>query len=285
MTSRYITKTKQLFHPHSQRPMKKQFTYRHLLVACVLFLSGTATAATGLDQEEPVKALSEKYQEYKSSKVYEFSVKAGFNIGGTSPMGLPAEIRQINSFGPTLSLSIGGDVIRWFTPKWGLDLGIRFETKGMETNATVKNYTIKLLNDGSYIEGIYTGDVVTKVNNQYLTIPLQATYRPVKRWTLKAGIFASFLLRGNFDGEAKNGYMRTHPTEPKLETDAPYDFSSDIRQFDWGIDAGAEFVAYKHLSIYADLTWGLLPIFPSDFTAVGFKMYNVYLNLGFAYVF
>ena len=31
------------------------------------------------------------------AKKYEFSVKAGINIGGTSPMGLPAEIRGINS--------------------------------------------------------------------------------------------------------------------------------------------------------------------------------------------
>ena len=28
------------------------------------------------------------------AKKYEFSVKAGINIGGTSPMGLPAEIRH-----------------------------------------------------------------------------------------------------------------------------------------------------------------------------------------------
>ena len=46
-----------------------------------------------------------------------------------------------------------------------------------------------------------------------------------------------------------------------------------------------EFVAYKHLSVYGDLTWSLTPLFPGDFTAISFKMYNVYMNLGFAYVF
>ena len=153
---------------------------------------------------------------------------------------------------------------------------MRLETKGIETDATVKNYTIKLLNDGSYIECIYTGDVVTKVNNQYLTIPIQAAYKVNHRWNLKAGAYVSFLLRGNFDGEAKNGYMRTHPTEPKLETDAPYDFSVDIHRFDCGLDVGAEFVAYKHLSIYGDLTLGLTPLFPGDFTAVRSRMYNVH---------
>lgn len=265
--------------------MKKISIYRFIATAAAIAFTLPTFATNTAGENQPEKPLVEKYNDYKASKVYEFSVKAGFNIGGTSPMGLPAEIRQINSFGPTLSLSIGGDVIRWFTPKWGVNLGLRFETKGMETDATVKNYVIKLLNDGSYIEGIYTGDVVTKVNNQYLTIPIQAAYKVNHRWKLKAGAYVSFLLRGNFDGEAKNGYMRTHPTEPKLETDAPYDFSVDINRFDCGLDLGAEFVAYKHLSIYGDLTWGLTPIFPGDFTAVGFKMYNVYLNIGFAYVF
>ena len=273
--------------------MKKISIYRLIatVVAIAFTLPTFATNMTG--ENQPEKPLVEKYKAYKASKVYTFSVKAGFNIGGTSPMGLPAEIRQINSFGPTLSLSIGGDVTRWFTPKWGFCLGLRFETKGMETNATVKNYTIKLFSDGDYIEGLYTYDsrtnskatVTTKVNNQYLTIPAQASYKVNDRWILKAGAYVSFLLRGNFDGVAKNGYMRTHPTEPKLETDAPYDFSVDINRFDCGLDVGAEFVAYKHLSIYGDLTWGLTPIFPGDFTAVGFKMYNVYLNIGFAYVF
>ena len=60
-------------------------------------------------------------------------------------------------------------------PNGGVNLGLRFETKGMETDATVKNYTIKLLNDGSYIEGIYTGDVVTKVKQP---IPVHSPYRP-----------------------------------------------------------------------------------------------------------
>ena len=256
-----------------------------ILLLLATFSLSTAMARPLHDAESEKSSLSEKYQEYKSQKVYEFSVKAGFNLGGSSPMGLPAEIRQINGFSPTLALAITGDVTRWFNAHWGMTAGLRFEIKGMETNAGVKNYVIKLQNDGGYIEGNYWGDVITKVNNQYLTIPVQAAYRASERWTVRAGLYASFMLHGNFDGEALNGYMRTDPTDPKLETSAPYDFSEDLRNFDWGIDVGAQWVAYKHFSIYADLTWGMLPIFPDSFTAVDFKMYNVYVNLGFAYVF
>lgn len=77
--------------------MKKQFLYIFL---AVFSIGIPAQAITNQDVEEAA-TLAEKYQQHKKAKVYEFSVKAGFNIGGTSPMGLPAEIRQINSFSPT----------------------------------------------------------------------------------------------------------------------------------------------------------------------------------------
>ncbi|WP_455497179.1 porin family protein [Coprobacter sp.] len=220
------------------------------------------------------------------AKMYEFSVKAGINIGGTSPMGLPAEIRSINSYNPTLSFSLEGSVKRELTQKWGIMTGIRLETRAMETDAQVKNYQIRLLNDGKYIEGIFTGDVVTKVKNDYVTVPILAVYDISKRWDLKFGGFLSFLTRGDFSGTARNGYIREgNPLSQKLNVDATYDFSDDIRKFNAGLELGAEFVAYKHLSVYGDLTWSLTPIFPGDFTAISFKMYNVYMNLGFAYVF
>ena len=61
-------------------------------MAITFTLPTFATNMAGENHSE--KPLVEKYNAYKASKVYEFSVKAGFNIGGTSPMGLPAEIRQ-----------------------------------------------------------------------------------------------------------------------------------------------------------------------------------------------
>lgn len=37
----------------------------------------------------------------------EYEIKAGFSIGGTAPLPLPAEIRSIDSYKPTLAISIG----------------------------------------------------------------------------------------------------------------------------------------------------------------------------------
>ena len=87
-----------------------------------------------------------------------------------------------------------------------------------------------------------------------------------------------------------DGYLREdNPTGPKVEfTDnkvATYDFSNDLRHFQWGLQAGAGWRAFKHLNIYADLTWGLNNIFKNDFHTITFAMYPIYLNIGFGYAF
>lgn len=46
---------------------------------------------------------------------------------------------------------------------WGLTLGLRLETKNMTTEATVKNYGMKIINtNGGELEGLWTGGVKPK---------------------------------------------------------------------------------------------------------------------------
>ena len=225
-------------------------------------------------------------------KGLEYRIKAGFNIGGTSPLPLPAEIRKINSYRPGMQIAIEGNVIKWFDgTKWGGLFGVRFENKGMKTDAQVKNYHMVMdsydpVNPG-HMEGAWTGYVKTNVKNSYVTLPFQAIYKVSKRWDIKFGPYISFLTNGDFSGTAYDGYIREgDPTGEKAEvSEATYDFSNDLRTFQWGLDAGGEWRAYKHLSVYADLTWGLNSIFKKDFESISFNMYNVYLNFGFGYVF
>ena len=68
-------------------------------------------------------------------------------------------------------------------------------------------------------------------------------------------------------------------------TSADYDFTDDMRRFQWGLQAGGEFKAYKHLSVSLNLTWGLNGIFPSDYESVTFALYPIYATLGFNYLF
>ena len=124
----------------------------------------------------------------------EYEIKAGFSIGGTAPFPLPVEIRSINGYNPTLAISIGGEVTKWFAVqnKLGVIVGLRLENKAMTTNATVKNYGMEILGQGGErISGVWTGGVKTKVHTAGLTIPLMATYKLNNRWNIKAGPYFS----------------------------------------------------------------------------------------------
>ena len=67
------------------------------------------------------------------------------------------------------------------------------------------------------------------------------------------------------------------------ESIATYDFSDNLRKFQWGLQLGGEWRAFKHLNVYADLTWGLNDIFKKDFDTI--SLYPIYLNIGFGYAF
>ena len=224
---------------------------------------------------------------------WEYEVKAGISIGGSAPLPLPSEIRSIDSYNPTLAIMLEGNATKWMgiNKKWGIVTGIRFENKNMTTKATTKNYSMEIIgNDGNRIKGNWTGGVKTKVRNAYISIPVLAAFKISKRWNLKAGPYVSYLMDGEFSGEVYEGYLREGtPTGDKINFQdgaiATYDFSDDLRKFAWGIQAGADWKAFKHLKVFADLTWGLNDIFQNDFKTITFSMYPIYLNLGFAYAF
>ena len=230
---------------------------------------------------------------WSSLRGLEYEVKAGFSIGGTSPLPLPKEIRSIDSYNPNMAIAIEGNATKWFgsDKKWGMLLGLRLENKSMTTKATVKNYNMEIIGDGGEkVSGVWTGGVKTKVKNSYLTIPILAKYKLTKRWNLTVGPYFSYMLEGDFSGNVYEGYLRkTDPTGPKVEfTDgkvATYDFSNDLRKFQWAMQLGGEWKAFKHLNVYADLSWGLNDIFKKDFKTITFAMYPIYLNLGFGYAF
>ena len=261
--------------------MKK---YHFICIIAVLLAMVTGVQA----QEERNKSLINSYLHG-----WEYGIKAGFNIGGTSPIPLPKEIRKIDSYAPGIAIAIEGNATKWFDKdkKWGLTLGLRLEKKNMTTEATVKNYGMKIINtNGGELAGLWTGGVKTKVKNSYLTIPILANYHISKRWILSAGPYFSYLLEGNFSGHVYEGHLRTpDQTGSKVEftgeSIATYDFSNDLRKFQWGLQLGGEWKAFKHLTVHADLTWGLNNIFQKDFDTITFNMYPIYLNLGFGYAF
>jgi hypothetical protein len=263
---------------------------KNIYITLILFL---CTAGTVQAQHERTKALI-----YSTLHGWEYGLKAGVNIGGTSPLPLPQEIRSLDAYSPGLAMSIEGNATKWFGDRshWGITLGIRLESKHMTTRATTKNYNMKLVqNDGGELEGLWTGGVKTKVKNAYLTIPILANYKISKRWKLVAGPYVSYLIDKEFSGYVYDGQLRKPDAAGNIgmgdvapfegKNIATYDFSDDLRRFAWGVQLGTEWRAFKRLSVHADLDWGLNGIFKSDFETITFAMYPIYLNVGFGYAF
>lgn len=225
-------------------------------------------------------------------KSLDYEVNAGVNIGGASPLPLPAEIRKIDSFDPNLNLQIGVQATKWIDvkDKWGVGVGVRFENRGMETRATVKNYGMSIIQNGGILSGRWTGKVQTKYQTQQLIVPVTAVWKAHRRLRVNLGPYVAFAFKNNFNGYVYEGYLREgDPTGQKVEfmgdAEAPYDFGSELRSFQWGMQAGVSWTAYKHLLVNANLDWGLNDIFKSSFKTVTFNLYPIYLNVGFGYKF
>ena len=245
---------------------------RTTLLTCVALLSAmTLQARTGVDKME-------------------YSVSAGFNIGGSAPLGLPAEIRHIDSYSPTLNLSIGAQAACMFTPAWGVGAGLYLETKGMHSGIEARNYHLTMNIIQGESTGVKTGYFTGKIKNEtkisYLTIPIFAQWRPSVNWTFHAGPYISVALDRSFIGQVAEGKMREDPLHPALGIlKADYNYSDDIRKIDTGISLGAACRVYRALSVKAALQWGLLSTLDPSKRKIDMDTYNIYLNLGISYTF
>lgn len=255
--------------------------YRILAVACLC-----------VGMVLPAAAQKERNMGIVRSALYglQYSVRAGYNIGGVSPLPLPAEIRGVNSYNPMLGFSIEGDVEKSLKRSWGVIIGLRLENKMMRTDADVKNYKMSMVSDEGRLDGYWTGRVKTQVKNSYLTVPVLVSYGVTHRWKLKLGPYFSYLMSGDFSGAAYDGYLRKDtPVGTKVELDAEhpgtYDFSGNLQKFNWGLQLGTEWKAFSHLNVYLDLTWSMKSVFPADFETISFAMYPIYATFGFAYAF
>lgn len=259
---------------------------KYIITALLAFIAGTSV--TMAQEEKEHKGLL-----WSALHGLEYEFKAGVNFGGTSPLPLPQEIRSIDSYKPGLAISIEGNVTKWLDQKkeWGVNLGVRLDTKTMTTEATVKNYGMEIINSiGRPTGGLWTGGVKTKVKMSLLTVPVLATYQINKRWRVSAGPYFAYLMDGDFSGHVYEGHLRTPDATGEIvsftgDNIATYDFSDELRNFQWGLQVGGSWKAYRHLNIHADLTWGLNDIFNKQFKTITFAMYPIYLNVGFGYKF
>ena len=207
----------------------------------------------------------------------EYQFKTNLSLGGSTPLGIPREIREIKHYTPVqLILGLEADATKWFSDnqRWGIRVGIRTE----------------VIQGDEKIKGYFTGTVKTLVRNTYVIIPVSAVYRVAPRWKIYGGLYAGLLIDKEFSGHVSDGYLRQDtPVGTKITfedgTRAEYDFSDELRLFQWGAQLGAEWHLSKHFILFPELNYGINGIFKPDFKSISFSMHNIYLNLGFGYKF
>lgn len=228
---------------------------------------------------------------------YTYYARLGYDLGGTAPIGMPASIRTLHSYSLKPNFTLGVDGYHAISGKWGYIIGLHFENKGMKTDAGVKGYHMKIVRGGEELEGVFTGSVVTKVSQSLITIPLQGTYDISEKLKIKLGPYVSYVTSKSFEGYAYDGYLRRQeeghpkgdPTGQKVELghDAgergDYDFSGDMRNWQFGIDLGADWYISKRWGASVGLTWGLTGIFKKDFSVIEQTMYPIYGTIGVIY--
>ena len=220
----------------------------------------------------------------------QLKARAGYSIGGTTPIPLPETIRSIDSYSLTPSFMVGLDAMLPLTQQWGIMTGLRLENKGMKATVTTKAYFMEVVKGDQKMSGLFTGRVEQEVKQWMLTVPVQATFTLSHRVMLKGGPYVSFLLSKGFSGIASDGYLRKDsPTGPKILMGnregewATYDFDNDMRGVQFGVGIGVDWRVDQGVGVSADLNWGLTCIFPSDFKTVEQTLYPVYGTIGVFY--
>lgn len=221
---------------------------------------------------------------------WECTARVGYSIGGTTPIGMPATIRSLNKYSLKANFAFGVDAYRHFTPQWGVMTGLHLDHKGMEVDATVKNYHITMTKGGDEMEGYYTGSLVTECKEWALTLPVMATFNVTNQVMLKCGPYVSYVASKTFEGYVYDGYLRRMlPIGEKIEmgdTDesrGTFDFSSEMRRLQVGIDIGADWQIGHRWGAYADLQWGLNGIHHNSFNTIEQTLYPIYGTLGVIY--
>lgn len=249
---------------------------RNLLLALLIL------CLPGIVRANPIERLH--------AKGWEFEVRAGFNLGGVSPIPLPAEIRSIDRFSPKFNGQLELVAINWMQEHIGLSMGLRFEQLGMKSEAQVKNYQMELAENGMVTKGTWTGHVESNFSGSYLTLPIQMLYRFNSAVQFSGGLFLSYMFDGDFSGFVYDGYFRRgSSTGEKIQfgkdPKTPYSFKDHLAPFVVGMQLGGCAQVYRGFLVFVDLKYGFNSIFKSGFTAMPGAMHTLYLGAGFGYRF
>jgi hypothetical protein len=243
---------------------------KHIIVLIVALATMTGMQASVLD----------------SVKV---DARLGYTVGGTIPTHLGNEIRGINNFDLGLNFAISLEATLPLKDRWSLHTGLRYELGSMDVDSRVKNYDIEVVRGDESLDGIFNGNVRIKTTQRRIALPIQAQYDLSPAFSLRGGVFLAALTSRKFWGWAYDGYLREgSPVGAKIEMGrdpgdrGDFDFDSNMRHVQWGLDVGADWHFHHRWGMFAELTYGFSGLFKSDFHSVQ-TLRPMYGCLGISY--
>jgi len=212
------------------------------------------------------------------AQVMEFGLKGGVNIG--TPVGAAEK-------GASGSLGIGPLIgMTWayhFGEKWSAHGEFLYSQKGAKFNTPVSGDTIYRQppenpeDEPIEVHTMYNGFVDGKFDNKYIDVPLYASYRLSKSFLLMFGGYVSYLLEGHNSGSADIEVGDpAHPFTTVI--DEPFDQSSEINQWDYGLLLGTSYMTGRRISFGMNLTTGLRSIYKNNYKYIDGVVRNVYLQ-------
>ena len=83
----------------------KTMKTKHIILAFLLLMAGTAHTLQA--QEDRNRGIIQS-----ALRGLEYEVRAGFNIGGATPLPLPQELRALTGYSPNINLELAGHIIQ-----------------------------------------------------------------------------------------------------------------------------------------------------------------------------
>ncbi len=209
----------------------------------------------------------------------EFGLKGGLNIG--TPVGV-AEKGASGSVGvgPMLGMYFAYDL----GTRWMLHGEFLYSYKGSKFHTPVSGDTIYRYNTitptdtiPSEVHTIYRGTVDGKFDNRYIDVPLYASYKLSQRFLLTFGGYVSYLVSGK-----NTGYADIEVGDPAhpftTVTDEPFDQSSGLNSWDYGLLLGTTYVTKRRMNFGASVTMGLRSVYENNYKYIDGVVRNVYLQ-------
>ncbi|WP_281615634.1 porin family protein [Flammeovirga sp. SubArs3] len=224
-------------------------------------------------------------EEQNNEKSLVWGGRFSINFGASVPLYFQ-DIPKRYSWSTTFNPSVGAYVeIPLKEDRKSVHIELIYTRKGNSTEATVENRYFKVSDN---YQGYVTGDVQTNISLNYIEIPIQFKTNLSKKdngWYAIAGLYLAAMVSGTFDGILYAGGTLEDivGSSTEIGRDTPYDYSSDLVNFDWGAQFGIQKEIGNHFTVDTQIAWGFNGIFPRGYDTVDPNLFNLYGKIGVLY--